>query len=247
VGQDQGWNGFYLIDIKGCSVYNSSQQNYMKKILNNQERRRLDKRIAEAEKRTGTQIVAAVIHRSDSYSELPWKAFALGVSITGLLVFIFDLLCPAWYSQTAVLISVATILAAGIVSALTSLYIPKFARLFLAAHRAEAEVRQYAEALFLSRELFATQRRTGILLLVSLFERQVILLPDTGLNKRLNQKAMQKIIAQMTPSLASGQVTDALENGLLKLMGILAPKKRGKTRKSGKNELREEIIEEKGV
>ena len=203
----------------------------------------MDKRITEAEKRTGTQIVVAVIQRSDSYLELPWKAFALGVSIAGLLVFIFDLLWPGWYSQTAVLISVVTILMTGIISALLSLYIPKFARFFLAAHRAEVEVRQYAKSLFLSHELFATQRRTGILLLVSLFERQVILLPDTGLSKRLNQKAMQKIIAQMTPPLASGQVTRALENGLIKLTGILAVKKRGKSRK---NELREDIIEEKG-
>jgi putative membrane protein len=135
----------------------------------------------------------------------------------------------------------------GIISALLSLYMPKFARLFLAAHRAEAEVRQYAESLFLSHELFSTRRRTGILLLVSLFERQVILLPDKGLSKRLSQKAMQKIITQMTPILASGQVPRALEKGLLKLAEILAVKKRGKPRKSRKNELRNEIIEEKGV
>jgi putative membrane protein len=215
----------------------------MKKILNDQERSRLDQRIAEAEKRTGAQIVVAVIHRSDSYSELLWKAFALGVSVAALLVFIFDLLWPGWNSQTAVLITVATILAAGIISALLSLYIPKFARLFLAAHRAEVEVRQYAESLFLSHELFATRRRTGILLLVSLFERQVILLPDTGLNKRLSRKALQEIIAQMTPILASGQVTRAVEQGLLRLEEILIVTATGK---SGSDELPEEIIEEKG-
>ena len=207
----------------------------------------MDKRVAEAEKRTGAQIVVAVIQRSDSYSELPWKAFALGVSVAGFLVFIFDLLWPGWYSQTAVLILVVIILMTGILSALLSLYIPKFARLFLAVHRAEAEVRQYAESLFLSHELFATQRRTGILLLVSLFERRVILLPDKGFSKRLSQKAIQKIIAQMTPSLASGQVTRALENGLIKLTEILALKKRGKAGKSRKNELSDGIIQEKGV
>ena len=49
----------------------------MKQILNNQERSQLDRRIAEVEKRTGAQIVLAVIERSDSYAEIPWKAFAL--------------------------------------------------------------------------------------------------------------------------------------------------------------------------
>ena len=56
----------------------------MKHVLNNEERSRLNKDIADAEKRTGAQIVLAVIERSDSYAELPWKAFALGASIAGL-------------------------------------------------------------------------------------------------------------------------------------------------------------------
>jgi len=57
----------------------------MKHTLNDEERSRLDKDIAEAEKRTGVQIVLAVIERSDSYAELPWKTFALGSSVAALL------------------------------------------------------------------------------------------------------------------------------------------------------------------
>lgn len=216
----------------------------MKRALNDQERLRLDQRVAEVEKRTGVQIVLSVIERCDSYSELPWKAFALGVSVAGLLVFIFDLLWPGWYSQTAVLITVATILAGGIISALLSLYIPKFARLFLAAHRAEVEVRQYAESLFLSHQLFATRRRTGILLLVGLFERWVIVLPDTGLGERLSQTARQGIVSRMVRVLASGQIASALEDGLRSLeeaLSVTAPIV------SGKNKLPNEIIEEEGT
>ncbi|NTW99511.1 MAG: TPM domain-containing protein, partial [Geobacteraceae bacterium] len=56
----------------------------MKKILSDQERDYLDARVAETEKRTGTQIVLSVIQRSDAYVELPWKAFAMAVSASGL-------------------------------------------------------------------------------------------------------------------------------------------------------------------
>jgi putative membrane protein len=216
----------------------------MKKILSNKERTLLERRIAAAEKRTGAQIVLAVIERSDSYAEIPWKAFALGVSVAGLLVFTFDLLFSRWCSETIVLISVVTMLIAGILTALLSLYIPKFARFFLVTHRAEVEVRQNAESLFLSHELFATRRKTGILLLISLFERRIVLLPDKGFSRRLNQKAMQKVIAQMRPFLVLGQVAHALANGLESLEEILATKKRGKSRK---NELSNSIIEEQGV
>jgi len=57
-------------------------------------------------------------------------------------------------------------------------------------------------------------RRTGILLLVSLFEHQVIMLPDSGLAKRLGREASQAIIARMTALLASGRIANALVEGL---------------------------------
>src|SRR6266478_3032193 len=40
----------------------------------------IDRRIAAVEAHTGVQVLAAVVPRSDSYVELPWKAFALGAS-----------------------------------------------------------------------------------------------------------------------------------------------------------------------
>lgn len=222
----------------------NSEGKLMKRILTNRERNLLEKRIAAVEKITGAQIVLAVIERCDSYAEIPWKAFALGAAVAGFLVFIFDFFFSQWCSDTLVLIAVVSMLVTGILAAILSLYVPKFARFFLVTHRAEAEVRQYAESLFLSRELFATRRRTGVLLLVSLFEHQIILLPDKGLNRKLNQKTMAKIIGQMKPALVSGKVVRALEIGLAGLEERLAHKKRGKSRK---NELSNYIIEEKGV
>ena len=64
----------------------------MKRKLTDDDRNRLDTLVIETEKRTNTQIVLAVIQRSDSYAELPWKAFALGASISSLLIFILTIL-----------------------------------------------------------------------------------------------------------------------------------------------------------
>lgn len=216
----------------------------MKLTLTDQERTYLDQRIAEAEKRTGAQIVLAVIERSDSYIELPWKAFALGASIAGLLVSLCSLLRPEWVTPATVLTTIVVVLAGGGAAALVCGFVPQFARLFLHAQRAEVEVREHAKSLFLSHELFATQKRTGILLLVSLFERQVVLLPDTGLCKCLSPDAMQRIIERMRPSLATGRTADALEVGLQQLEDALLATPHPK---SGKNELPNGIIEEKGI
>ena len=215
----------------------------MKPILTAQERIKLDERVAAAEKRTGAEIVLAVVERSDTYAELPWKAFALGSSIAGLGTVLLAALESGWTSPTASLFAAVSILATGAACALLSITVPKLARFLLDAHRAEVEVRQYAQSLFLAREVFATRGRTGVLLLVSMFERQVILLPDTGLHKRLSQEAMQEIISQMTKALAAGQAAPALENGLTGLEQHLALPVTGA---SPENELPNTIVEEKG-
>jgi putative membrane protein len=215
-----------------------------KHFLTEKERQHLDIRVAEAEQRTGCQIVLAVIERSDSYPELPWKAFALGASAAGLVVFTADLLRPEWVTSTAVLFAVAAILVAGAAAALLTITLPRCARLFLDRNRADAEVLQYAESLFLKRELFATTGRNGILLLVSLFEREVVLLPDTGLEKRLSREAEQKIIDRMTPLLSAGQQGKALEQGLAGLEQALSGSAPTTPRK---NELPNGIVEEKGI
>jgi putative membrane protein len=203
----------------------------------------LDQRIAEVEKLTGVQIVIAVIERSDAYPELPWKAFALGAAVAGLAVFVQEMVRPGWTSGSEVLLAVALTLATGVTGALLCVYAPAFARLFLDSHRASAEVRQYASSLFLSREMFATRRRTGILLLVSLFERHVVVLPDTGLGQRLSQDDLQVIITRMTTALKKDRVEWALEEGLSSLKDVIAGKAIGE---SGENELPNGIVEEKG-
>ncbi len=215
----------------------------MKQILSDQDRDRLDSLIADVEKRTNTQIVLALIRRCDIYAELPWKAFALGASLTGLVVFVLDHLFYNWFPGITLLVAVAGILAGGAVFALLTLLIPGFAKLFLSASRTEVEVRQYAESLFLSRELFATSKRTGILVLVSLFERKVVILPDKGLSDQLPGDAVQNMIAAMTQFLKRSEISRAFQAGLEQLSHVQGTGVQGTER----NELSDEIIQEKGV
>jgi putative membrane protein len=216
----------------------------MRQILTIQDRDRLNQQITDAEKRTKAQIIVAVIKRSDSYSELPWKAFAMGAAVAGLLTVVFELTVSYWTSHTMVILAVIFMLALGAVLALLTIFLPPFARFFLSPHRKEAEVRQYAEALFLSREIFATKKRTGILLLISFFERQVILLPDKGVSAFLTKEVMGNIISATTTCLAQNDLKQAIENGLNKLTEVLENKLQSG---SDENELPDEIIEEKGV
>lgn len=216
----------------------------MKGVLTEEETARLDEIIRKTEERTKAEIVLAVVERSDSYAELPWKAFALGASSTGFVIFVLGLFMPYEASHRAVLAAIAGMLAFGGVCALLSIFIPGFARLFLAGFRSEVEVRQYAESLFLQRELFATAERTGVLLFVSLFEGRSVLLADRGLAGRLSEEATRSVIGPMTTCLGRGETGRALHEGLERLRGVLEGAAPGI---GGENELPDAVIEEEGA
>lgn len=216
----------------------------MKHILSDTDHILLDKRITDTEKQTGAQIVLASVMRSDSYVEIPWMAFAFGASIAGLLTIFMDLFVLGWPTGDMILYSVAAILAAGALCVLLTVLFPGLARLFLSHHRRETETMQYAESLFLSRELFATKNRRGILLLVSQFERQVVILPDIGVRELLSQEVLKEVISAMIQQLRRHELRQALETGLDGIREALGSPVTGVT---DKNELSDEIIEEEGV
>lgn len=216
----------------------------MKQILSEADKSYLEDKIREAETETRAQIVLAVIRRCDNYAAIPWKAFALGASLTGLAVVALRIFFPVWITGHAILISVTAILAAGAATALLTIILPGFARLFLTGSQRETETRQYAGSLFLSRELFATDGRRGILILAGLFEKHVVILPDTGLTHRLDQKIMNGIISGMKPLLRCGNLREAMEAGLKGTVDALRPPLSDVTHK---NELPDQIIEEDGA
>lgn len=216
----------------------------MKQILSETEKSQLDQLIKKAEERINAQVVLAFIQRCDIYAEIPWKAFALSGSVMGLLMFLLNLLMPGWITNALILASIAAPLAVGAFFALATILLPGFARLFLPGSRAETETRQYAESLFYARELFATEGRNGLLLLVSRFERQIVILPDKALSHRFSNEAMQEIIALMSPHLRQKEVRRAMETGLEGLIKLLEG---SATAAEVKDELSNEIIEEEGV
>lgn len=213
--------------------------------LDQRESAALEQAIAGLEAQTGVQLVTAVIGKADSYVELPWKAFALGTAFAALALVVADALSPRWTGADSALIFAVAILGAGAVSALLAVAAPAYARLFLRATRRDLEVRHYAQAFFLRRELFATRGRNGILLLVALFERKVEILPDVGLHARFDRTDWRTVIDAMTPLLRERRCFGALQQGVVRLEALLLAK--GMSAASGGNELADRPIQETGA
>jgi uncharacterized membrane protein len=86
------------------------------------------------------------------------------------------------------------------------------------------EVRQCAEVMFLSRELFATPHRDAVLILVAELEQVVVIVPDIAYRGRVSASEWQGIVERMTPRLAAGRVREAFGEGLAALQALLVAK-----------------------
>ena len=207
--------------------------------------RSIEQHIASIEARSGVQVVTMVVGKSDTYPELPWVAFAIGVAVAALGVVVLDFVRPQWATATTAIIQSVAILCIGVACATATLYIRGFARVLLSKVRAAIETRQAAENAFLTRELFATPDRTAILLYVSLFERHVELVPDTGFRTRIGRPEWDAVIGAMTPDLHDGRDAQAFHAGLDALEKVLSAN--GFVQGGGANALPDRMIENDGV
>ncbi len=192
--------------------------------LNTQEQQEINALARQFEQTSGAQAVAAVVGKADDYPDIPWKAFALGVSLAALAVVADEFINPDWASIHTPVRDAALILATGILTAVLSMYVAVFARLFLDRARVADEIRQYAQGMFLQRELFRTRERVGILILVCRFERKVFILPDSGISRHLAPGEIDAVIAVMAPPLAQWQPVHAFRAGFDALTALLASK-----------------------
>jgi putative membrane protein len=189
--------------------------------LNRTEIDALDLQIARVHAATGVRVVAAEIGKADTYEDLPWKAFALGLTFAALLVVEVGVQIPQWQTPLSTMLSAVIMLAAGALAALLAIFIPSFGRLFLHGAQCEREIGQYAQALFLRRELFKTPHRNAVLILVSRFERRVHILADTGLRRSIEDAEWQAVIERMKPALRDARTLDALQTGLAVVEEVL--------------------------
>jgi len=189
--------------------------------LSEQDKERLAARVAVLEAKTGAQLVTAVVARSDSYAEAPWKAFALGAAAAAMIAGAFAPLGHDWEPAQSAIYNAVAILGGGAILALITVFVAPLARLFTDRPRRKVEVGQHARSMFFDRGLDRTRGRIGILLLVSLFERQVVLLADDGFEGRIADADWQELTQRVTLLLRHDGAVGALHAGLDGLEALL--------------------------
>lgn len=213
--------------------------------VSDKEQQQINTLVARFETGTGVEAVAAIVRKADAYPEIPWKAYAIG-SALGASAIVLPIGPLAHWSATAPLILHAlSVLGAGAALAALAVFAPAAGRLFLDRLRAQAEVRQYAQAMFLERELFSTADRRALLVFVSRFERTAVIVADKGLAQCLPAPELDRIASAMQPVLAHQGVTAAFEFAFDALSALLRTRDAGPSARA--NALDDAVVVERGL
>jgi len=211
--------------------------------LTAQEQQQINELVAEVEAASGAQFIVAVIGKADAYPEIPWKAFALGAVSSALLVAGVEFEFARWPVPPGILPGLMVVLAAGLVFALLAVFVPILGRLLLDRVRARVEVEQYARAVFLERGMFQTRRRVGVLVLLSLFEREAAIVADAGVQQYVAREQIEAIVEQAASLVRKGRIVEGARCALTAIASHLAGRLGAA---AGANELPDAPVEERG-
>jgi len=169
--------------------------------------------VSEAEQRTSGEIVPYFVEESDDYPAAVWKGIALGAFTGALLAEALYFVGRFWGGLLPLWIALPAA-AGGAAGFLLTAYVPAVRRWMAGDGLLDLRTRQRAEMAFLEQEVFRTRDRTGILLFLSLFERRVVVLGDSGINDKVEQGQWDGIVQTLVAGLRVGKPGEALVSGI---------------------------------
>ena len=155
--------------------------------------------VKEAETATAGEIVPVIVESSSSYAAADWKSIFFGMG-TGLLLYEGYLLVFAgWVTGFwASVVGLPFFVIGGAIVARMMVHVfPTLKRLVISRSDMDAAVHDRAIKAFVDHEVFSTRDRTGIVILVSLFERRVEVFGDKGINAKVSSEDWSEVISDI--------------------------------------------------
>src|SRR5258708_31511460 len=209
------------------------------KRFSSQDLDRIKAAVKQAEEKISGEIVPVFVERSGYYTITNYR----GAMIAGALVFLIVIVLDRYVPSLAVsdpLFIFLTVILGGLLGAITTSGIDPLKRLMLSQTHMDQATRKRAENAFLEEEVFNTRHRTGIMIFVSFFEREVMVMADRGISKVVEQKEWDKMVMNIIEKIRMGKVTDGMEASILRCGEILLEKRFVKT-PDDINELRDDL------
>jgi len=184
---------------------------------------RIKDAVKEAESKISGEIVPVIVERSGTYAIASYRAAVLFAMLAFASIVIIDRYVPelAIYDPLSIFIAVLTF---GLLGGLLAHYIDPFKRMMLTQLHLDKATRLKAESSFLQEEIFNTRQRTGIMIFLSFFEHEVIIMADKGISKVVEQKEWDSMVQAFIAKIKMGDTVGGLEACVKKCAQILLEK-----------------------
>lgn len=200
---------------------------------------RIRSAVKAAEARISGEIIPVIVSKSGHYSIAYYRAGMLCALSTFLLLVIFNRFIPALAIDDLLLVFLVVILL-GVLGSMIPYVSDDIRRLFISQNYMDHATRQRATNAFLEQEVFNTRHRTGIMIFVSLFENEVIVMGDRGISKMVEQKVWDNVVRNLNEHVRGGTLVEGLEIAI-KTCGDILLEKGFKKTSDDVNELRDDL------
>src|SRR6478609_2512234 len=186
---------------------------------------RIKAAVREAESKISVEIVPVFVEKSGFYTIANYRGALLGAAMIFLGIIITDRYVPSWaiYDRDPLLVFIFVSLG-GFIGALKAHFLNPVKRMLLSQYHLDQSTKKRAENAFLEEEVFNTRQRTGIMIFVSFFEREVIVMADKGISKVVDQKVWDSLVRNIIENVRNGKITEGMEAAIKKCGEILLDK-----------------------
>jgi putative membrane protein len=191
--------------------------------FSSEELARIKAAVFEAESKISGEIVPVFVESSGSYTIANYRGGLIAAISTFLSIIFLDRYAPQYAIYDPLMILII-FLVAGILGGLASHYILPLKRLLANQAHKDAATRVRAERAFLEQEVFNTRDRTGILIFVSFFEQEVIVMADKGISKVVDQREWDALVRLIIDGIRRNKLIDGLEAAIKRSGEILLEK-----------------------
>ncbi len=176
---------------------------------------------AAAERGSSAEVVAVIVDRCDAYDDALWKATAVGAVGAALVASTWHAAAALWGGWPLLWIAGPTLAGAALAASLAAIA-PPLRRALTGRNTLTRRVRRRAALAFLEEGVTRTRDRTGVLLLVALFERRVEIIADEGLRGRVAPEAWEAVARELAEALRRGRPGPAVTDAIVRCGRILA-------------------------
>ncbi len=184
-------------------------------LIDERGRNRIEAAVRAAERTSEGEIVVNIVRACDEYGSAGWRCGVLFAALVSTGLGFFDPVLP--------LTGFLGIQAAALLLGHAAARWEPLRRGFVSETLREAAARRRAASAFAEHGLRFTINRTGILILVALFEHRVVVLADEGVNAQLEPgESWQEVVDLVLSGIRRGDLVDGVVRGVGRCGEILA-------------------------